>query len=313
MRWSTDRGGLLALICCVVSLFGAPGLAAAASVGFSPMMVLDWAEEGRIEIGRTVAAVPAADPLKAELQSCFANQGGPDWSVVVASLAQSTGASRVAAAEAIRSALGRLAAEYDKEFLDGGAWSRMFVPSTQSLRTHFDGFAESLDHRAEVDQFLSARFMAAVSQSAMPRALAAGYLVCRSRWLNTGQLRAAFDETGYPFNGQASAREINRTILIWKHSSQDSEFVKRFMAAGEQAWRAGDLAAVTFALMVDFAEIEANGRQRFGTYTNCAAGKAVVDPPVDLDQVDRLRHEYGLGPIAEQLAKSDEACRALPR
>lgn len=310
MRLSMPRDGLLVLSICVGSLLGPSASAANAKFGFSATMVLDWAQEGRSEIARTVAAAPAANALQAELQSCFANQGRPNWSVVVASLAQSNGGSRAAAADALQLALTELAVEYENDFLEGGGWKRMFLPAPEPLRAHFDDFAPSLDHRAEVDQFLSSRFMAAVSQPATPRALAAGYLVCRSRWLNTHQLRTIFDETGYPFNGKASAREINRTILIWKHSSQDAAFVKRFMAAGEQAWRADNLPPLTYALMVDFAEIDAHDRQKFGTYTSCANGKAIVDPPVDMAQVDSLRAQYGLGPLAEQLAKSDEQCQA---
>ncbi|MGH9213783.1 MAG: DUF6624 domain-containing protein [Acidimicrobiales bacterium] len=126
----------------------------------------------------------------------------------------------------------------------------------------------------------------------------------------TDRLREIIDEHGWPTHDLVGEDGASAAWLIAQHSDFDVAFQQEALELLRDAVDAGQADPTELAYLEDRVAVNNGEPQRYGTQVTCVEGHAEPDPLDDPDQVDQLRSDVGLGPLAGYLADFEEGCAA---
>jgi hypothetical protein len=107
----------------------------------------------------------------------------------------------------------------------------------------------------------------------------------------------------------------NDAWLLVQHADLDVAFQEQILAKLEVLYKTGETRPDHYAYLYDRVASSSNDRsrqrpQRYGTQGHCVGkGKWIPDPLEDAKNVDALRKEVGLPPLAEYIAGFKTICR----
>jgi hypothetical protein len=129
----------------------------------------------------------------------------------------------------------------------------------------------------------------------------------------TERLREIIDEHGWPTFDLVGRDGATAAWLIAQHSDQDVEFQEEALGLLQAAVDDDQADPSELAYLDDRVAVNNGEPQGYGTQVRCASGRAQpATPLVDPDQVDQLRADVGLDPLATYLAEFEEGCTAEP-
>jgi hypothetical protein len=127
----------------------------------------------------------------------------------------------------------------------------------------------------------------------------------------TDRLRDIIEEYGWPTRRMVGVDGATAAWTIAQHSDHDVAFQKQALALMCQAAAAGEADVSELAYLVDRVAVNSGQPQVYGTQVGpCRDGQPVPQPLQDEARVDELRARVGLEPLADYLARFEEACAA---
>ena len=117
---------------------------------------------------------------------------------------------------------------------------------------------------------------------------------------NTEMLKAHLAEHGWPTISAVGGRASDAAWLLVQHADSDPAFQLKALRLMEPLAAKGDVSKKNFAYLYDRIMLQTSGKQRFGTqFGGCKNGDYKLRPLEDAAQLDRLRAEYDLPPMAD--------------
>jgi hypothetical protein len=127
----------------------------------------------------------------------------------------------------------------------------------------------------------------------------------------TDRLREIIDEHGWPTFDLVGRDGATAAWLIAQHADFDVEFQAKALGLMRAALEAGQADPTEVAYLEDRVAVNRGQAQRYGTQVRCRDGRPEpATPLVDAADVDELRAEVGLQPLAEYYEQFAEGCAA---
>jgi hypothetical protein len=121
---------------------------------------------------------------------------------------------------------------------------------------------------------------------------------------NAAKLRAIMEEHGWPDEELVGAEGAEGAWLVAQHSIAEPNFMRHCRTLVDDASSIGLVPRWQFAYLDDRICVFEGKAQRFGTQFDLKPDGPEINALEDSSQVDRLRHEVGLGPISEVLSRA---------
>lgn len=116
---------------------------------------------------------------------------------------------------------------------------------------------------------------------------------------NASMLKTLVNAEGWPTQSRYSRRTAADAWVIVQHADHDPAFQARILGMMEPLAKKGEVDRESFAYLSDRVMVKLDGRQRYGTQFLCVGGRYEAAPLEKPDQVDRLRSELKMAPLAE--------------
>ncbi|MCH8148566.1 MAG: hypothetical protein IH987_11315 [Planctomycetes bacterium] len=116
---------------------------------------------------------------------------------------------------------------------------------------------------------------------------------------NTAYMKKVIDKHGWPGKSLVGADGAMAAFLLVQHASPDTAFQERCLPLLRKAVEQGEARAPDMALLTDRVLVHAGKSQRYGSQFHTVDGQLVPFPIEDEANVDALRKEVGLRPLAE--------------
>lgn len=133
---------------------------------------------------------------------------------------------------------------------------------------------------------------------------------------NTEFLRGLIGELGWIDATRFGAPASDAAFLMVQHTS-DLRLMRTALPYIERDVRAGLIGGGNYALLFDRLQLNLGYLQRYGSQIGMHAGVSMLMPCEDIERVDELRAEMGLGPLGEYLEyfreEGDEPIRHIGR
>lgn len=125
---------------------------------------------------------------------------------------------------------------------------------------------------------------------------------------NLSRLKAIFDEVGFPTREMVGIDGVSTAFLLVQHADEDPLFQRHALALAEPLMRQRQMSRRQFAMLSDRVSLAFGEPQVYGTQMVMQDGKYVLQPTIDIDNLDSRRKEMALGPHLKMLesANSDE-------
>jgi hypothetical protein len=131
---------------------------------------------------------------------------------------------------------------------------------------------------------------------------------------NTEFLKKLVSEKGWPTISSVGQRAAGNAWLLVQHADHDPAFQLQALRLMEPLVANGEVSKRNYAYLYDRIMLKLSGKQRFGTqFMGCDGDEHKLRPLENDKQLDKLRTEYELEPIAEYRKSMKEAfgpCRA---
>ena len=128
---------------------------------------------------------------------------------------------------------------------------------------------------------------------------------------NLARVEEVVAEHGWPTPALVGADGVEAVWAIVQHSNPGVQ--ERMLPMVEAAWRAGDLAGQSYALLLDRVLVGRGEPQVYGTQPDVAADGTISAPAtVDDATLDARRAEVGLPPMADYLEMVRQVYQAAP-
>ena len=123
---------------------------------------------------------------------------------------------------------------------------------------------------------------------------------------NAQWLAAHLAEHGWPMQSDVDQRGAHAAWLIAQHADLDPAFQLRALQSIEPLVSMEEASAASFAILSDRVSLKLSGTQRYGTQLSCRDGMREAAALKSAAQVDALRAEVGLEPLADFVARMNE-------
>jgi hypothetical protein len=125
---------------------------------------------------------------------------------------------------------------------------------------------------------------------------------------NSEFLRELTLKSGWPTISSVGQQAANRAWLLAQHADHDPAFQLKALRLMEPLAAKGEVSKSNYAYLYDRIMLKLTGKQRFGTqFMGCEGDEHKLRPLEDEKQLDKLRAEYELEPIAEYRKGMKEA------
>ncbi|MEN0111110.1 MAG: DUF6624 domain-containing protein [Planctomycetota bacterium] len=128
---------------------------------------------------------------------------------------------------------------------------------------------------------------------------------------NTAWMKAVIARHGWPGVSLVGAKASHQAWLLVQHADLDRAFQERCLALMEDA-PPGDVKPANLAYLEDRIAVGEGRPQRYGTQLRTVGERLVPQPLVDEANVDALRAEVDLPPLAEYLERANRFYRTEP-
>lgn len=129
---------------------------------------------------------------------------------------------------------------------------------------------------------------------------------------NTAWLKATVVAQGWPTIAKVGEHASHMAWLLVQHADDDAVFQLDMLRLMEPLAARGEIARKDHAYLYDRVMLKLTGKQRYGTQMTCAGGRNVPQPLEDAANVDRLRKAAGMGTVAENAARIEQAYGPCP-
>lgn len=129
---------------------------------------------------------------------------------------------------------------------------------------------------------------------------------------NTRWLKGIVEKQGWPKISDVGAAAAKEAWLLVQHADADPAFQLKVLRLMEPMVPTGEISKGDFAYLYDRVMLKIAGRQRYATQMTCANGQRIPQPLEDARQVDRLRADVGLGPVASYVKQMDQSFGECP-
>jgi hypothetical protein len=119
---------------------------------------------------------------------------------------------------------------------------------------------------------------------------------------NTAKLKKIVEEKGWPSISIVGEGASRSAWLLIQHADHDPAFQLKALRLMEPLAKKGDVTKNNYAYLYDRIMLKLNGKQRFGTQFGCEGEEYKLRPLENEAQLDKLRDNYTLPPIAEYRA-----------
>ena len=119
---------------------------------------------------------------------------------------------------------------------------------------------------------------------------------------NTAWLKRILAERGWPRLSEVGEEAAGNAWLLAQHADMDPAFQLDALRAMEPLVSQGEVSKENYAYLYDRVMLKLAGKQRYGTQATCVGGKFVPQTLESEGDLDRLRSDVGLPPIAEYMA-----------
>lgn len=119
------------------------------------------------------------------------------------------------------------------------------------------------------------------------------------------QIKQVFDEVGFPTREMVGIDGVSTAFLLVQHADEDPEFQKRALALAEPLMRTRGMSRRQYAMLADRVALASNQPQIYGTQMKLENGTYVLQPTLDLENLDRRRREMALGPYQQMLESAN--------
>lgn len=127
------------------------------------------------------------------------------------------------------------------------------------------------------------------------------------RDLDNAALLSRFVEArGWPTVGMAGEKGSNAAWLLIQHADHNPVLQLRALRLMEPLFRTGEIDESNYAYLYDRVMLKISGKQRYGTQFTCHSGSRVPQPLEDPTNIDALRAEVHLGPLADYSATMNQ-------
>lgn len=134
--------------------------------------------------------------------------------------------------------------------------------------------------------------------------------------VNTEWLKRVIAEHGWPTISAVGKEAASNAWLIAQHADADPLFQLQVLRLMEPLVAPGEVSQQNYAYLYDRIMLKLAGKQRYGTQATCGGGHFVPQALENEGELDRLRGEVGLPPIAdymELMEKSYGTCQEPPK
>lgn len=121
------------------------------------------------------------------------------------------------------------------------------------------------------------------------------------------QLRAVFDEVGFPTREMVGIDGVSTAFLLVQHADEDPAFQQRALELAEPLMRSRGMSRRQYAMLADRVALAAGRPQLYGTQMQLENGRYVLQPTADLENLDQRRREMALGPYRQMLQSANAA------
>lgn len=136
-------------------------------------------------------------------------------------------------------------------------------------------------------------------------------IVCESDASNAAWLEEAMARRVWFLRGTDGELAASAAWLFAQHADAFTDLQRKVLERMEPLVASGEIAASQYAYLYDRVGLATSGRQRFGTQMYCAGPQDWRPRPLEEPaQLDRLREEVQLPPMAEYAARGARFCEA---
>lgn len=129
---------------------------------------------------------------------------------------------------------------------------------------------------------------------------------------NTEWLKSVVVEQGWPTISAVGEEASMMAWLLVQHADNDPAFQLKALRLMEPLAASGEVSRRNHAYLHDRVMLKIAGTQRYATQMICAAGKRIPQPLESGIDVDRVRADAGLEPLAEYIATMDKSLGPCP-
>lgn len=122
---------------------------------------------------------------------------------------------------------------------------------------------------------------------------------------NLRQVKQVFDEVGFPTREMVGIDGVSTAFLLVQHADEDPEFQKRALALAEPLMKTRGMSRRQYAMLADRVALASDQPQIYGTQMRRENGKYVLQPTIDLENLDRRRQQMALGPYQTMLESAN--------
>ena len=98
---------------------------------------------------------------------------------------------------------------------------------------------------------------------------------------------------------------VSTAFLLVQHADEDPEFQKRALALAEPLMQTRGMSRRQYAMLADRVALASDQPQIYGTQLRLENGKYVLQPTIDLENLDRRRQQMALGPYQAMLESAN--------
>jgi hypothetical protein len=129
---------------------------------------------------------------------------------------------------------------------------------------------------------------------------------------NTEYLKAIVAKEGWPSRKAVGDHAAHQAWLLAQHADADPAFQLRALRLMEPMVARDEVPKTDYAYLYDRVMLKLEGRQRYGTQMTCKSGQYVPQPLEREADLDRLRSEAGLEPMAAYRKQMLDAAGPCP-
>jgi len=133
---------------------------------------------------------------------------------------------------------------------------------------------------------------------------------------NTAWLKQILEKRGWPRLSEVGEEAAGNAWLLAQHADMDPAFQLDALRAMEPLVAQGEVSKQNYAYLYDRVMLKLAGKQRYGTQATCVGGHFVPQTLESEADLDRLRSDVGLTPIAEYMElmeKNYGTCQEPPK
>lgn len=119
------------------------------------------------------------------------------------------------------------------------------------------------------------------------------------------QIKRVFDEVGFPTREMVGIDGVSTAFLLVQHADEDPEFQRRALALAEPLMKTRGMSRRQYAMLADRVALASDQPQIYGTQMTLENGAYVLQPTIDLENLDRRRREMALGSYQKMLERAN--------